>query len=273
MIKKQNRLSAAFILSLLIVFTLLTGCGRSTSSDSNSGSETTLPHDSSITEPPVSGGASATGKRDSDESYAAGSNKPPADLEETPASDFLYVYDADTKGIKIKKYTGTSIRVRIPDEIEGKPVTVIGKEAFRKSNIMYVYLPNSITIISEYAFNHCEGLTDIIIPNSVTEIRGGDSTSSGAFSYCSALSRIEIPGSVKELGAFAFVECHGLNEVILQNGIERIGYGAFSACDNLTNIELPLFFKAFEASYSGMICIFPCFCPHGTFAGAGFVQM
>lgn len=236
---KKHRFSAAIVLSLMIVFTLLAGCGRSTSSDSDSDSRTTLTHESSITDTPVSDGASPTDDRGSDESYVVASNTPPEDLEETPASDFKYEYDAGTQGIRIIKYIGTSIRVRIPDEIEGEPVTVIGKEAFRNSGIKYVYLPNSIIIISEFAFSRCEGLTDIIIPNSVIEIRGGDSASSGAFSYCSALNRIEIPGSVKELGANTFSECHGLNEVIIQNGVERIGDWAFWGCDNLNSIEIP----------------------------------
>ena len=236
MTKNQNRHSSAIVLSLLIVSTLLAGCGRSASSDGISDIGTTSTQESSVTETLVSDGATGSDDRESDETY----NLPPTDLEEAPASDFVYEYDADTQGIKIKKYTGTSIRVRIPDEIEGEPVTVIGKEAFLNGGMKYVYLPNSVTVISEYAFHNCEGLTEIIIPNSVKEIRGEEnSVASGAFSGCSALSRIEIPGSVKELGKFTFYNCHGLKEVIIQNGTERIGGSAFAFCDNLIDVELP----------------------------------
>ena len=35
-------------------------------------------------------------------------------------------------------------------------------------------------------------------------------------------------------------------------------------------IELFLFFKAFQATYSELICIFPCFCPYGQFTRESF---
>ena len=38
-------------------------------------------------------------------------------------------------------------------------------------------------------------------------------------------------------------------------------------------LELSLFFKAFRASYSEMICIFPCFCPYGYFTRESFCKM
>lgn len=38
-------------------------------------------------------------------------------MEETPVEYFYYKYDAETQGVEIIRYTGTSIKVRIPDEI------------------------------------------------------------------------------------------------------------------------------------------------------------
>ena len=35
-------------------------------------------------------------------------------------------------------------------------------------------------------------------------------------------------------------------------------------------LELSLFFKDFLASYSELLCIFPCFCPYGLFTRADF---
>jgi len=87
-------------------------------------------------------------------------NKPPAGLKENPASDFDYKYVAAQSGIKITKYTGTSIRVRIPEKIEGEPVTVI-KSAFSGSGIIEVYIPNSVTSIGYEAFSGCTGLTSV----------------------------------------------------------------------------------------------------------------
>ncbi|MDE7321753.1 MAG: hypothetical protein K2N73_03310, partial [Lachnospiraceae bacterium] len=38
------------------------------------------------------------------------------------------------------------------------------------------------------------------------------------------------------------------------------------------NIKLSLFFKAFQVSYSELICIFPCFCPYGQFTRESFSE-
>ncbi len=37
-------------------------------------------------------------------------------------------------------------------------------------------------------------------------------------------------------------------------------------------LELSLFFKAFQASYSELLCIFPCFCPYGQFTRESFSE-
>jgi len=95
---------------------------------------------------------------------------PPKDLPETPVSDFEYGYNGSLGGVEITKYNGTSMKVRIPDKIEDEPVAGIGKEAFARSGIMYVYIPNSVTSIGERAFAWCTGLTSITIPDSVTFI-------------------------------------------------------------------------------------------------------
>ena len=43
-------------------------------------------------------------------------------IPETPAGDFEYRYDPNLEGIVLTGYTGTSIKVRIPEKIEGVPV-------------------------------------------------------------------------------------------------------------------------------------------------------
>ena len=100
----------------------------------------------------------------------SGSNPVPSGLKENPASDFEYGDVASTNGVEIKKYTGTSMSVRIPEKTEGEPVTDIGAEAFKDSGIMEIYIPNSVTYIGDKAFHDCTGLTNITIPDSVTVI-------------------------------------------------------------------------------------------------------
>jgi len=63
----------------------------------------------------------------------------------------------------------------------------------------------------------CTGLTEINIPDSLTEI--GD-----------------IPGSVKKIGWGAFEGCTGLTEITIPDSVTEIGDRAFSGCTGLTKI-------------------------------------
>ena len=63
-----------------------------------------------------------------------------------------------------------------------------------------------LTCIDEYAFQNCNSLTNVILPNSVTSI--GDS----AFWGCRKLISINIPKSVTEVSYYAFIYCNSLTK-------------------------------------------------------------
>ena len=94
-------------------------------------------------------------------------------------------------------------------------------------------IPNSVTIIGDYAFKGCSGLTSVTIPNSVTSI--GQS----AFSHCSGLTSVTIPNSVESIGQSAFWGCSGLTSVTIGNSVTSIGNGAFDDCSGLTSVTIP----------------------------------
>ncbi len=83
-------------------------------------------------------------------------------------------------------------------------------------------------------------ISEIIIPNSVTNIRDG------AFKNAQITS-VTIPGSVKHLGDATavdkgngvFASCTQLQTVNLQSGLQTIGYQSFYKCTNLTSINIP----------------------------------
>ena len=112
-------------------------------------------------------------------------------------------------------------------------VTSIGKNAFYKSGLTSVTIPNSVTTIGEFAFEFCYSLTSIAIPNSVTSI------GYSAFFKCSALTYITIPNSVTSIGNLAFAYCSSLTSITIPNSVTSIGYGGFSNCNSLTSVTIP----------------------------------
>ena len=84
-------------------------------------------------------------------------------------SEYEYtVFDGE---VTITKYNGKATDLIIPSEIDGYPVTVIGKKAFKGcSRLKSVIIPNTVTDIKESAFKSCRKLESIIIPYSVDGI-------------------------------------------------------------------------------------------------------
>ncbi len=124
--------------------------------------------------------------------------------------------------------------VTIPATVNDYNVTIIGNYAFNScSGLTSITIPNSVTTIGNYAFNSCSGLTNITIPNSVTTI--GDR----AFQSCSGLTNITIPNSVTTIKYGAFKDCSSLTSVTISNSVTTIGSSAFQSCSGLTSITIP----------------------------------
>ena len=112
-------------------------------------------------------------------------------------------------------------------------VTELGWGAFRGSRITAITIPNSVTAISNSAFQECSGLTSVTIPDGVISI------DEAAFEECSNLTTVTIPNSVTSIGVGAFSWCSSLTSVTIPNGVTSIGEGAFSQCSSLNSIEIP----------------------------------
>ena len=79
----------------------------------------------------------------------------------------------------------------------------------------------AVTAIGKQAFQFCDKLTSIVIPEGVMVI--GDE----AFVTCPFLTSVEFPTSLREIGQDAFYASSRLRSVQLPEGLERIGRGAF----------------------------------------------
>ena len=76
----------------------------------------------------------------------------------------IYTYEVDSDGTIIITdcKESASGAITIPSEIDGKPVTSIGYNAFSFcTGLTSITIPNSVTSIGTYAFYGCSGLTSI----------------------------------------------------------------------------------------------------------------
>lgn len=88
-------------------------------------------------------------------------------------------------------------------------------------------IPDSVTVVSDWAFCECGYLKNITIPDSVAEI------GEGAFYKCSALEEIVIPDSVVRIDDIAFRECVNLRKIVIPDSVREFGWGVFNGCKNV----------------------------------------
>ena len=108
-------------------------------------------------------------------------------------------------------------------------VTMIGDDAFNKcDNLTTITLPEGVISIGKNAFYSCGGLTEFTIPDSVTSI------GNYAFSYCGSLTSVTIPDSVTSIGEEAFRTCRSLTSITIPDSVTEIGERVFYNCSSLT---------------------------------------
>ncbi|MDR1389405.1 MAG: leucine-rich repeat domain-containing protein [Treponema sp.] len=169
-------------------------------------------------------------------------------------SGMQFSLNAANDGVVITKYNGTSLKLLVPGDIEGFPVTeiganafaggtineitlpptlkIIGEGAFSKSRLTKIAIPEGVTRIEKSAFEGCFNLTGVVLPSSLTSI--GDS----AFAS-SSLVAVVLPAHVSEIGAKAFAGCTRLASVTLGAYIGSIGVEAFARCGSLKTLAIP----------------------------------
>ncbi len=86
----------------------------------------------------------------------------------SPIEDFQYEF-VDGCAI-ITGYTGTDFDIVIPSSIEGRSVTVIAEEAFKKYDLKSVVIPYGVVEIGEKAFYGCACLEHISLPDTIQKL-------------------------------------------------------------------------------------------------------
>jgi len=143
-----------------------------------------------------------------------------------PASDFEYTIDGDN--VTITKFIGTSEELIIPDKIDGKSVTTIGRMAFMYNNFTKIVIPDSVTTIEDHAFAYSVLLTTVTLSKNITTI------DYSIFRDCGSLSSIIIPEGVTAINGIAFRGCVSLADLSIPDSVIFIADEAFAQCDLIT---------------------------------------
>lgn len=143
------------------------------------------------------------------------------------------------------------------------------KYQFTGINATSITIPETVTEISGYAFNDCNGIESITLPflgssvsatsnaylgyifgaSSFTENRnyvpdslktvivtGGTRIESYAFAYCDSLTNVTIPYGVTTIRSGAFKDCHSLSSIYIPDSVTTMGSNVCSGCNSLTSL-------------------------------------
>jgi hypothetical protein len=150
------RKTISILLTLILLLALLTSCN---SDDQNV-----------MTESPTD----ALAETPTEVPTEKPTEKPIEKPTETPLEHFEYEISEDKSAVYINRYLGTDDDVRIPDFIEGLPVTAINgtqsKGAFEDSAVRYISMPSTVSVIGKNAFKNCSEIEHIYFVDALREI-------------------------------------------------------------------------------------------------------
>ncbi len=131
-----------------------------------------------------------------------------------------------------------------------------------------IVIPESVTEIGGFAFYNYRAMTSLKLGSNVTRIgedafgycpkpttliipEGVDYIGGGAFAGWEGLTTLTIPKSVRIIGGSAFTACKGLTSVYLPEGIKVLSSNVFSNCTKLTSFTIPA--SVTEISYQAFM--------------------
>ncbi len=155
--------------------------------------------------------------------------------------DFLNytVMSDDDAWVYVSGFEGSPSKLDIPAKVEDEDgneftVVAINAGAFESAtSLTEVTIPNTVTDIGMHAFSGCSKLRSVTLSESLSDLPYG------MFYMCTSLQSITIPEKVTEIGDACFIMCSSLKSVDLPSNLISIGESAFNICTSLNSIELP----------------------------------
>ena len=134
--------------------------------------------------------------------------------------------------------TCQDLDIVVPEIHNGQAVVAIGKDAFSRTKIRSIKIPNSVKIIRKLAFYECANLEHI----SISRFSNLEVVEESAFYGCETLRTISLPTTLTDIGKRAFMHCYTLSTIDIPRNIKSIGDDAFNLCGDI-HVYLPLHIK------------------------------
>lgn len=133
-------------------------------------------------------------------------------------------------------YMGQLWTLRIAGLSEDASFKAIGNYAFELSTIKTLDISNNdaLRIIPTGAFENCKKLSTVIFPKNLYEIQ------LNAFNYCDAITSLTIPDSVEIISDSAIINCPNLERLVLPRNMKYSGTICHS-CNGLRSVMLPCY--------------------------------
>lgn len=164
-------------------------------------------------------------------------------------------YRPTASGMKVVGVRPDATESAVHSDVEGVPVTVIGKGAFKdRTGLTAVTLPETIITVGAEAFAGCTGLTEVELPSDLQVVNAQ------AFEGCTSLRTVWLPADLTRIARRAFADCSALETVphyvkrgigtvlavdrtmveeALPTNLVHMGDEAFRGCASLRRIVVP----------------------------------
>ena len=142
-------------------------------------------------------------------------------VDETDANGIVYrPAGANNNTYEVVGYTGSNTTVTIPEYYNSKPVIGIVSGVFKdNATLTSISAGLFLQTIGDSAFENCDALTSVYIPNLVT------------------------------IGDKAFYDCDGLTSFSMTSAVTTVGEDAFAYCDNLASFQVGKEFKNHKGNF------------------------
>lgn len=158
----------------------------------------------------------------------------------------------------------SGLRAQIRSVVIEKGVETIGKSAFEYCTALSdVALPNTLSEINDYAFYHCESLEKISLSRAmyttgwssfegsglrtVTVPEGIRTIGERTFACCTQLTSVSLPSTLEYIEMGAFMDCSALTSLKIPDGVDTVYGSSFAYCTSLETVELPAGLKEIDS--------------------------